>query len=86
MLKQGRDIGDIANLAVQHVKVDVFLEGGTHPLEGGLPCLREVIWLRSDADHPSNVTEELLCAMGGYDRWIGTGQQEQEVDRTSLLQ
>ena len=36
-LKQGLHIGNITNFAAQHIEVDVFLEDGAHPFEGGLP-------------------------------------------------
>src|SRR5829696_351273 len=85
-VEQGPEIGDIADLTAQRIRADVLLQDGAHPLERGLPGLFAPIGLRGDAGHPPGVAEELLRAPGGDDWWIGTGQQEEEVDRAPSLQ
>jgi hypothetical protein len=44
--KQGREVGDIADLPTKRVGADVLLEDGTHPLERGLTCLLTPVGLR----------------------------------------
>ena len=63
-LKQGVEVGEIADLAAQRIAADLLLEDGAHPFERSLPGLRSAIRLRGDADHPTGVAEELRCANG----------------------
>jgi hypothetical protein len=72
-VKQGCDVGDIADLPAKRVEADLLLEDGAHPLERGLPGLLAPVGLRSDTDHPTGIAEELLCAASRNDRRIGTG-------------
>ncbi len=78
-VEQGPEIGDIADVAAQRIRADFLLQDGAHPLERGLPGLRRPIGFRGSADHPTGVAQELLRASSGDDRWIGAGQQEEEV-------
>ena len=71
-IKQGRHIGDIANLPAKRIGADPLLKDGAHPLERGPTGLLARVRLRGDADHPTGVAEKLLCAASRDDRWIST--------------
>jgi hypothetical protein len=72
-VKQGRDVGDIADLLAKRIGADLLLENGTHPLERGLTGLLAFVGLRGDVDHPTGIAEKLLRAASRNDRRISTG-------------
>jgi hypothetical protein len=74
-LKQGRNVGNVADRESERIQADVLLEYGAHPFERGLPSLCALVRLRSDANHATGIAEELFYAFGGDDRRIGAGKQ-----------
>src|SRR4051812_47278567 len=81
-----REPWNIADLAPQLLRPDLLLKDSSHPFERDLPSLLSRIGFRSDPSYPSRVAEELLRALGRYNRRVSTGQQEKEVDCVLLLQ
>jgi hypothetical protein len=84
-IKQGREIGDVADFLAKRISVDFLLEDGPHPVESILPGLRSPIGLRGKLDHSTRIAEKLLRASWRNNGRVGAGEQEQEVDRALPL-
>jgi len=85
VVNQDRKIRDIADLAPQLLRPDLLLEDSPHPFERNLLSLLSRIGVRGAPSYPSRIAEELLRALGGDNRRISTGQQEEKVDCVLLL-
>src|SRR5215471_11074002 len=72
-VKQGGDVGDIADLPAKRIRADLLMEDGAHPLERGLPHQFAFVRLRGDVDHPTGIPKKLLRTAFRDDWWISTG-------------
>ena len=85
-LKQGPEIGEVADIAAECIQVDVFLQNGAHPFERNLLGLHSAVSLGDNADRATGLPEKLLRARCQYDWGIGAGEQKQKIDGALLLQ